>query len=97
MNTSNFNNPLAQGFNPLNPLASNPLGGGPNNTATKAVAMPAVEQVKLEEQLPLPTEFKNIYIERLCKCPELTDELDKFETMKIKMRNRCIQIINILN
>jgi hypothetical protein len=29
--------------------------------------MPQPEQVKLEEQLPIPTEFKNVYIERLCK------------------------------
>ena len=89
MNTSNFNSPLAPGFNPLNPLASNPLGGS-STTIAKAVSMPKVNQIKLEEQLPLPTEFKNKYIERLSKCPELTDELDKFETNKIKMRNKCI-------
>lgn len=59
--------------------------------------MPQVEEVKLEEQLPLPTEFKNEYIERLCQSEFLTEELNKFETNKIKLRNKSISIINILN
>jgi len=61
------------------------------------VAMPQVEEVKLEEQLPIPTEFKNEYIERLCQSEFLTEELNKFETNKIKLRNKSISIINILN
>ena len=96
MSTSNFNNPLGGGnFNPLG-------GGGVTiNQKTignqKNVAMPQVEEVKLEEQMPLPTEFKNAYIERLCQSEWLTDELNKFETNQIKMRNKSIQIINLLN
>ena len=52
--------------------------------------MPKAEEVKLEEQLPLPTEFKNMYIERLCQSDWLTSEVNKFETNKIKLRNKSI-------
>jgi hypothetical protein len=40
--------------------------------------------------MPLPTEFKNKYIERLCQSEWLTAELNKFETNQIKMRNKSI-------
>ena len=94
MATSNFNNPLAQNFNPLGgnvTINQKTIGNSKN------VAMPEPEQVKLEEQLPLPTEFANVYIERLCQSNEMTEELNKFETNKIKLRNKSIQIINLLN
>ena len=38
-----------------------------------------------------------MYVERLCQSVWLTEELNKFETNKIKLRNKSIQIINILN
>ena len=62
--TANWSNPLAGGFNPMNPLApsnnplaSNPLGGG---MPVAAVIKPPP---KPEEQLPPITDgFKNEYI-----------------------------------
>jgi hypothetical protein len=68
-----FNNIKAGNYNPLGEGSnSNPLGGGAAITQKTIgnslgnVTMPEPEQVKLEEQLPVPTEFKNIFIDRLC-------------------------------
>ena len=71
MNPANFSNPLAPGYNPLNPLASsslsasnanplNPLGGPPKKAA--AVNKPVQQSAELIKQLEPPTEFKNEYI-----------------------------------
>jgi len=45
----------------------------------------------------MPSEFKNKYIESLCSCTELTSEINKYETNKINLRNKCIDIIELIN
>lgn len=53
----------------------------------------AVVEIILEKELDLPTEYVNDFIKKLCEHPDLTSELNKVETNKIKMRNKSIQII----
>lgn len=93
MNTSNFSNPLAPGFNPL---ASNPLGGA-SISAPKKQATPTASVAKLEEQLKPPTEYVNHYIQQLCTGNDMNMEVSKFESSKIRLRNKAIKIIEVLN
>ena len=50
---------------------------------------PAVEII-LEKQQDIPEEHINEFIKKLCEHPDLTSELNKVETNKIKMRNKSI-------
>ena len=45
----------------------------------------------------MPTEFKNKFIESLSNCTDLNSEINKYETNKINLRNKCIDIIEIIN
>jgi hypothetical protein len=90
MSTNNFKNPLARSFNPLS-------GGDVGVTINQKtignqlhIAMPQVEQIKLEEKLLVPKEFLNVYIEWLCQSEMIKEDLNKFETIKIKIRNKSI-------
>ena len=100
MSTSNWSNPLAPGYNPLatNPL--NPLAGPSNSTASSSVPKkgPSTPVVaKLEEQLEPPTEFVNEYLKALCTSSDMSAEISKFESSKIRLKNKAIQIIRVLN
>ena len=89
--TANWSNPLGSGFNPLNPLAANPLGGGP----APAVIRPPP---KAEEQLvPIKDGFKNEYIKKMSQSKEMMEEYDKYDGKSIKMRNKSIEILETLN
>ena len=71
MNSSNpLGGPVASTIkNPLNPLAD-PLGG-------LTISKPAPKKEPVEEQMkPLSEGFKNSYIEKLCTCQEMVQELE---------------------
>lgn len=83
---------MSAGFNPLNPLSSNPLGGAP------PVAVINKPPPKAEEQLiPIKSGFKNLYIQKMCESPEMLEQYDKFDNKKIRLRNKAIEIIEELN
>lgn len=69
--------------NPLGP--ANPLGG------------PTKPNVKLEEVKQLPKEFKNEYLERLAQSKGFTQEIDRFEQKRVKLRNRAVEFFNVIN
>lgn len=52
---------------------------------------------KLEEIKELPKEFKNEYLERLAKSKGFTQEIDRFEQKRVKLRNRAVEFFEIIN
>ena len=63
-----------------------------------AAAIIPKPQPKAEEQLvPLKSGFKNAFIEKMCLSAEMSEEYDKFDSHRIRMRNKAIEIIEILN
>lgn len=53
--------------------------------------------VKLEEPKELPTEYKNEYLERLGNSVGFKQEIGKFEQKRIKLRNRGVDFLELLN
>ena len=53
--------------------------------------------VTLEKIKELPTSFQNKIIESLCQSDDFKVEISKFESSKIKLRNKAIDIIEVLN
>ena len=53
---------------------------------------------KAEEQLkPLTSGFKNKFIEKMCLSSEMMEQYGEFDNEKIRLRNKSIEIIEILN
>lgn len=81
-------------FDPMNPLA------GPSKSAAP-VAKPAAPQ--FEALLPLPDDYQNRFIEKLCKQtalqPETLDKVTQVAQKKnlIALRNKAIKLIDQLN
>jgi len=81
------------------PLGGNPLGGSFNPlggmiSAKKKEAQKPKE--KLEVQLKIPDQYKNVFIENLCKRLE-EEKVDPNDRQRILDRNKCIQIISMMN
>ena len=46
---------------------------------------------------PPKENFVNKAIERLCKSKDFDQEIDKYDTSKIKLRNKAVEILRVLN
>ena len=111
--TQNWSNPLSQGFQNVGSVLANPLGGSTsiNNMSMKSsnplgdplggfgvtTSVQKPPEQKLETQLELPSSFKNDILQKLCSSPDLSTPLDKFESSKIKQKNKVVKIIETLN
>lgn len=68
-----------------------------SNSIPKASPAATLNQ-KLEPLLDPPSEkFVNPAIRRLCESKNFQEEISKFETSKIKIRNKSVEILRILN
>jgi len=51
----------------------------------------------VERRSPPDSDFANKFIEKLCKSPDFSAEISKFESTKIRQINKSIDILEVIN
>mmetsp|Transcript_4707 Transcript_4707/g.8028 ORF Transcript_4707/g.8028 Transcript_4707/m.8028 type:complete len:231 (-) Transcript_4707:789-1481(-) len=78
-------------------MMTNPLGGGVQVNVRGSSNVGGTKQKLVAILEPPKDNFRNEFIEKLCRSADWEEELSKFDTQRIKLRNKAVEIIRCLN